>query len=193
MSSVSVLLLKFHTVYRYCKGRMLAHPRLVVSAVLPTRRLQVRCALGDADELWEEELEQLDHLQYMATQAKQIDALKEIVRPDQRALGSTWSTEEICITEESTAAHACEDANILWNEDMESMELLREAAALNKQVGELRSIASKDLTSQAPLRKLRSATPPTMSATPSTTGQEAAALPLPLSLLAATNLGTKGP
>lgn len=143
-----------------------------------------------SDELWEEELEQYEHLKFMAMQARQLDKIKALKAPREKpalAEGDADQAGPSSLPYEK----GCEDEGQLWDEDVESMELLREAAKLDKQVSELRAIAQQGGVAgggredDGARRALRHTAPPHMCAIPE------AMLPLPLALLASTNLGGK--
>jgi len=163
------------------------HAFAILSTTPAAIRGHPRCCSIDPIDLWEEEIEQLQHLEFMAAQARRLDELKEIARPSgQRTLPQSKDAgdeAEFLTPEEAEAAEGR-----LWDEDVESMELLQEAAAWDRQVGELRAMAKKDAELRASAQKgttLRGM-PPTMLAIP---GPDIEVLPLPLDLLASTNLG----
>ena len=137
-------------------------------------RSSVRCCTEElwegTEELWEEEREQIEHLRFLAMQAKRIDELKALALPGKQALPSSKQALPSTVEPSDDAAledACCREDDTLWDEDIESMQLLKEAAAWDARVKALRSVAR--------------ANPPSMMASD--------ALELPLALLQDTNLG----
>ena len=96
--------------------------------------------MTDEDELWDEEREAMEHLQYLVQRKEQINALRDVrtqvdIRLEaQAALGSSGDAPETtsgpCANDRPPAEAAAEgeDDLSLWDEEVETQEHLRELA-----------------------------------------------------------------
>ena len=152
MQDFQFLLLLQHTPRRLALAdRMLATSIACIAAYAPASyatvqtglmgRTNVHLCVGPTpDELWEEELEQQEHIANMASIADEIAAIK--------SLASATPSDAISAAK-NTATEAIENPEAVggaeqWDEDRESQAFLQEFAALEKQVIALQQVANSD-------------------------------------------------
>jgi len=108
-------------------------PVLTVHAKAGGLRMARMCS---AEPLWDEEIEQIEHLQKLAAQARLVNELKELAQcPNAAQLPGGHPA--------ASAEATCGDDQIaiLWDEDVETMDMLQEMAAWDMRVTALREIA----------------------------------------------------
>ena len=101
---------------------------ICAAALSPTKLMQpfspiagrraVISACEDPEELWDEELEAMEHLRVLGARASQIAEVKKILRPEVQRLRDNPATEEATF----------------WDEEVEASEHLRELQLWNSQV-----------------------------------------------------------
>ena len=86
--------------------------------------------------LWDEELETAELLKEMAAKRQCVEEIKRLARPAHTANlpGASAAIVADVVTDDDSE-------DVLWEEDIETMELLREAAALDKQVQTFANLA----------------------------------------------------
>ena len=90
----------------------------------------------------------MEHLAQMAAIAREVGAIKRMAQPKQQLSGAADDDADHAYT--MVAGEALpQTEDDLWDEDKESMELLKEMAGWDKQVEELRAIARKGLEQQS--------------------------------------------
>ena len=130
------------------------------TAVLPAagvrqqlgRRKHSVLSCATDEPLWEEELEQREHLAQVAAAARRIERLKALACPTSAALaGARADGDEPSAAPPTSAAlagaHADGDEvaqdDVLWDEDVESFEMLQQMAAWDRRVAALKEAAAK--------------------------------------------------
>jgi hypothetical protein len=115
---------------------------------LSIRPARVPCCMNSAEpfEPWEEDMEMIDHIQFLAAQQQQVEEIKRLARVDGCA---RLSTSDIGVSDDPSPGGEKErqpddNEDVLWDEDRESQELLQRAAAWEKQVAALRAAAEAD-------------------------------------------------
>lgn len=103
--------------------------------------------------MWDEELEQFEHVRKMAAISEEIESLKAMVGATQGISAMTAMTvAKLQLSANSgssgksntTSSYSDANDNELWDEEVESMELLREMAAWDAEVNKLKAVASLD-------------------------------------------------
>ena len=97
--------------------------------------------------LWDEELEQMEHVAKMAAMAQEVEALKALAGATQVTAAMTSASARLLSSDDNVSRNA--DDGGLWEEEREAQELLREMAAWDEQVSDLRQVASRDPRHQA--------------------------------------------
>ena len=113
-------------------------PALAFQAKAGGLRMARMCS---AEPLWDEEIEQIEHLQNLAAQARQVNELKELAQcPNAAQLpgGHPATSAEATCGDDQVA--------VLWDEDVETMDMLHEMAAWDTRVAALREIADGGAT-----------------------------------------------
>ena len=90
-----------------------------------------------SDRPWDEELEQRAHLQDLVTAKGKLEELRAITRRPMLRPGE-WSAQP------SSPPPADEKDSVLWDEDIESLDLLAEMASVDRRLSELRKLARGD-------------------------------------------------
>ena len=91
--------------------------------------------------LWDDEIEQMQHVARMAAMAQEVEALKALAGATQPTAAMTSASARLLA---STNDEASSDADGLWEEEREAQQLLHEMAAWDEQVSELRQVAERD-------------------------------------------------
>ena len=106
-----------------------------------------------SEPMWDEELEQFEHVRKMAAISEEIESLKAMVGATQGISAMTAMTvAKLQLSANSgssgksntTSSYSDANDNELWDEEVESMELLREMAAWDAEVNKLKAVASLD-------------------------------------------------
>jgi hypothetical protein len=133
---------------------------LAASVRSPAFHRRMACTVWMNDQpLWDEEIEQMEHVAKLAAMAQEVEALKALAGATQATAAMTSASAKLLSSLSSDDGDGRESADgdgprtvddgELWEEEREAQELLREMAAWDEQVNDLRQVASRDPNLQA--------------------------------------------